>query len=220
MSGVERGAERAISTSPSHPVHSTQQDPIGIAGGANVYGFASGDPVNFSDPFGLCPVCISAVTRIPFPYSTGGDLTKLSGSSLNSLIAFGIKTGHRFGISATTEGDHQDMRHNGTNAKSGKSNAALSGHAVDINEIDGRDIGTFGVATETSMMLLANRIATSAIAESDVKSVIWPTGQVSAGAFGEAKSAVNSFASHKATWKSHQSHFHITFWTSDEKKPK
>ncbi len=32
----------------------TQQDPIGIAGGANVYGFAGGDPVNFSDPFGLC----------------------------------------------------------------------------------------------------------------------------------------------------------------------
>jgi uncharacterized protein RhaS with RHS repeats len=34
---------------------STQQDPIGIAGGANVYGFAGGDPVNLSDPFGLCP---------------------------------------------------------------------------------------------------------------------------------------------------------------------
>ncbi len=33
----------------------TQQDPIGIAGGANVYGFAGGDPVNFDDPFGLCP---------------------------------------------------------------------------------------------------------------------------------------------------------------------
>ena len=31
----------------------TQQDPIGIAGGANVYGFAGGDPVNFADPFGL-----------------------------------------------------------------------------------------------------------------------------------------------------------------------
>jgi RHS repeat-associated protein len=36
----------------------TQQDPIGIAGGMNLYGFANGDPVNFSDPFGLCPVCI------------------------------------------------------------------------------------------------------------------------------------------------------------------
>lgn len=33
----------------------TQQDPIGIAGGANVYGFAGGDPVNYADPFGLCP---------------------------------------------------------------------------------------------------------------------------------------------------------------------
>lgn len=34
----------------------TQEDPIGLAGGVNVYGFAAGDPVNFSDPFGLCPV--------------------------------------------------------------------------------------------------------------------------------------------------------------------
>jgi RHS repeat-associated protein len=35
----------------------TQQDPIGLAGGLNLYGFADGDPVNFSDPFGLskCP---------------------------------------------------------------------------------------------------------------------------------------------------------------------
>lgn len=31
----------------------TQQDPIGLAGGLNLYGFANGDPVNFSDPFGL-----------------------------------------------------------------------------------------------------------------------------------------------------------------------
>jgi RHS repeat-associated protein len=32
----------------------TQQDPIGLAGGLNAYGFANGDPVNYSDPFGLC----------------------------------------------------------------------------------------------------------------------------------------------------------------------
>ena len=38
----------------------TQEDPIGLAGGMNLYGFAGGDPVNFSDPFGLCPWCVGA----------------------------------------------------------------------------------------------------------------------------------------------------------------
>ena len=35
----------------------TQEDPIGLAGGLNLYGVASGDPVNLGDPFGLlsCP---------------------------------------------------------------------------------------------------------------------------------------------------------------------
>jgi RHS repeat-associated protein len=31
----------------------TQPDPIGIAGGLNVYGFAAGDPVGYWDPYGL-----------------------------------------------------------------------------------------------------------------------------------------------------------------------
>jgi len=31
----------------------TQEDPIGIAGGLNLYGYANGDPINFSDPFGF-----------------------------------------------------------------------------------------------------------------------------------------------------------------------
>ncbi|MGH9423419.1 MAG: RHS repeat-associated core domain-containing protein, partial [Thermoanaerobaculia bacterium] len=33
----------------------TQEDPMGLAGGLNLYGFGEGDPVTYSDPFGLCP---------------------------------------------------------------------------------------------------------------------------------------------------------------------
>jgi RHS repeat-associated protein len=36
----------------------TQPDPIGLAGGINLYGFTAGDPVNFSDPFGLSPIWV------------------------------------------------------------------------------------------------------------------------------------------------------------------
>jgi RHS repeat-associated protein len=32
----------------------TQEDPIGLAGGINLYGFAEGDAVTYSDPYGLC----------------------------------------------------------------------------------------------------------------------------------------------------------------------
>ena len=34
----------------------TQEDPIGLAGGLNLYGYTGGDPVNYSDPLGLCPI--------------------------------------------------------------------------------------------------------------------------------------------------------------------
>ncbi|MGH7663429.1 MAG: RHS repeat-associated core domain-containing protein [Gemmatimonadaceae bacterium] len=41
----------------------TQEDPIGLAGGLNLYGYAGGDPVNFSDPFRLCPSCAVAHSK-------------------------------------------------------------------------------------------------------------------------------------------------------------
>ncbi len=38
----------------------TQQDPIGLRGGRNLYAFAGADPVNFRDPFGLCALAGAA----------------------------------------------------------------------------------------------------------------------------------------------------------------
>jgi RHS repeat-associated protein len=41
----------------------TQEDPIGLAGGLNLYGFANGDPVTYSDPYGLSSTCPDRVKR-------------------------------------------------------------------------------------------------------------------------------------------------------------
>ena len=70
----------------------TQEDPIGLAGGLNLYGFANGDPVNFSDPFGLCP---ERVTRRPC-------LNPLHGAALtvrsDMPSGFGARSGTHQGV--------------------------------------------------------------------------------------------------------------------------
>jgi RHS repeat-associated protein len=71
----------------------TQEDPIGLAGGLNAYGFANGDPVNFSDPFGTCPV---PADDCPPGYFTaigvglGGILGGVGGGTGGFFAGFGI----------------------------------------------------------------------------------------------------------------------------------
>jgi len=50
----------------------TQEDPIGFAGGVNLYAYAGNDPVTYSDPFGLCPVTPQDPTPCSVAYAVRG----------------------------------------------------------------------------------------------------------------------------------------------------
>jgi RHS repeat-associated protein len=52
----------------------TQADPIGLAGGLNAYGFAAGDPVTYSDPYGLCPPIRKCLENIVYSHYKFGDM--------------------------------------------------------------------------------------------------------------------------------------------------
>ncbi len=52
------------------------RDPLGEAGGINLYGFVKNDPVNWIDPWGLISACDIFITPLPLPPWTApiGDI--------------------------------------------------------------------------------------------------------------------------------------------------
>jgi RHS repeat-associated protein len=69
----------------------TQEDPIGLAGGLNLYGFANGDPVSYSDPYGL-----SAQGNCE-PFCTGLDVALLA-ADINDIRRNGLGWGNGIGV--------------------------------------------------------------------------------------------------------------------------
>lgn len=81
----------------------TQEDPIGIAGGLNLYGYAGSDPVNYADPSGQSPILIGAAIGAGFgaglylattpagQRSWGGFLTYTGvGMAAGATLGFGV----------------------------------------------------------------------------------------------------------------------------------
>ena len=79
----------------------TQEDPIGLAGGLNLYGFAEGDPVSYSDPFGLLPIplliagaiaLVEAASTAYDAYQVGKTVADPKASARDKLLMGGAAT--------------------------------------------------------------------------------------------------------------------------------
>jgi hypothetical protein len=141
----------------------TEPDPIGLAGGLNAYGYSSGEPVNRSAPFGLCPKDVGgdgksqSVDDCPqdvqdawastHSTNTSTNNTDIKGIGANLMRAVVLTSMHHrvsLGISAGKEAGHSvEGLHS-------------DGFGVDINKVYGI---RFGAMTDEAAMAVGNAIA-------------------------------------------------------------
>ena len=133
----------------------TTKEPLGIPGAGSVYGYVGADPINLSDPSGLCEdasgasrPCRVTISPEASQIGKGASLDDLAPGMLGALQEIADQADLDLGINAIRNGTHQDTRHG-------------TGYAVDIGYLDGKDIG-FGATTNEGMLELALRVQAAA----------------------------------------------------------
>ncbi len=81
----------------------TQRDPIGLAGGMNMYAYVGGNPTNFVDPYGENPVVLGRVLIGGLSGAIGGAISAIARPGWESTdVARGMMWGAIGGIAVAT----------------------------------------------------------------------------------------------------------------------
>jgi RHS repeat-associated protein len=167
----------------------TQEDPIGIAGGLNLYGFGEGDPVNNSDPFGLCTRekqddCTLKDLWNNFRVglgAAGGSGALDSGPGYNTGVALGL-IGQMVGLRAPVGAVQRGVSWAGpvSNSVPGRMARVIAGEGPYTTLGRAEDVDVFVTAPRDIAGLNASQITTRvAIPQANVVTVVeFPTPQV------------------------------------------
>jgi RHS repeat-associated protein len=157
----------------------TQEDPIGLAGGMNLYGFAGGDPVNFSDPFGLCPPQITGRPCSGW-VATGVGFVPLLGDAIDvagALKGRDLLTGERIGnvgagvaIIGTIFGSGRLAREGGDALIKGAERIQrfANKHGVEVSVVGSRASGTAGAASDYDYVITGGNAKVRAAARREL----------------------------------------------------
>jgi len=138
----------------------TQSDPIGLAGGLNAFGFASGDPVSYFDPFGLCDkpkaqrgndvgVCIEAYISARLLGAGNARGPQSDGGGYKTSIRFTINPG-------TGELTSRPEFSLGMTAGVIPGTGALAVGVPQSNGMGGWNVSVMGSARQSELPLLGN----------------------------------------------------------------
>ncbi len=102
-------------------------DPIGLAGGLNLYGYAGGDPINFGDPFGLCKVRVGW-TATPVGMGTRHAFIEVTRPDNSRVFFRGGPTGASSSASSKNSADGYQSNADATSAET--KNVSQNGQSV------------------------------------------------------------------------------------------